>query len=60
MAEMTIISLGWGVQSWTLAAMSALGACPRWTSPCTLIQGTRERKHTFSPRNGGAGSRIVA
>ena len=29
MPELTVISLGWGVQSWTLAAMSALGALPR-------------------------------
>ncbi len=27
--ELTIISLGWGVQSWTLAAMSALGELPK-------------------------------
>jgi hypothetical protein len=27
-AQLTIISLGWGVQSWTLAAMSALGELP--------------------------------
>jgi hypothetical protein len=26
---MTIINLGWGVQSWTMAAMSALGELPR-------------------------------
>lgn len=28
MAELTVISLGWGVQSWGLAAMSALGKLP--------------------------------
>lgn len=28
MAEMRVISLGWGVQSWGLAAMSALGKLP--------------------------------
>lgn len=28
MKQLTIISLGWGVQSWTLAAMSALGELP--------------------------------
>lgn len=27
-AQLTILSLGWGVQSWTLAAMSALGDLP--------------------------------
>lgn len=26
--QLTVLSLGWGVQSWTLAAMSALGALP--------------------------------
>ena len=25
---LTVLSLGWGVQSWTLAAMSALGELP--------------------------------
>ena len=29
MAELSILSLGWGVQSWTLAAMMALGEHPR-------------------------------
>jgi hypothetical protein len=28
MRKLTVISLGWGVQSWTLAAMSALGELP--------------------------------
>lgn len=28
MSQLTIISLGWGVQSWTLAAMAALGELP--------------------------------
>lgn len=28
MKQLTVISLGWGVQSWTLAAMSALGDLP--------------------------------
>lgn len=26
---LTILSLGWGVQSWTLAAMAALGELPK-------------------------------
>lgn len=29
MKSLTVISLGWGVQSWTLAAMSALGDLPK-------------------------------
>lgn len=29
MAALTILSMGWGVQTWTLAAMAALGQTPR-------------------------------
>ncbi|HEU0021676.1 MAG TPA: hypothetical protein VFR55_08400 [Dehalococcoidia bacterium] len=29
MSAITVLSMGWGVQSWTLAAMSALGELPR-------------------------------
>ena len=32
MSELTILSLGWGVQSWTLAAMSALNELPKVTA----------------------------
>ena len=28
MPEITYLSLGWGVQSWTIAAMAALGELP--------------------------------
>ena len=28
-SKLTVISLGWGVQSWVLAAMSALGELPK-------------------------------
>lgn len=29
MSELTVASLGWGVQSWVLVAMSALGELPK-------------------------------
>lgn len=43
---MKIISLGWGVQSFTLAAMSALGALPA-VDYCVHADTTWEHQHTY-------------
>jgi hypothetical protein len=47
MPELTVISLGWGVQSWTLAAMSALGALPKVDAVVHSDTG-HERAATYS------------
>jgi hypothetical protein len=47
MPELTVISLGWGVQSWTLAAMSALGELPRVDAVVHSDTG-HERAATYS------------
>lgn len=46
-ASLTILSLGWGVQSWTLAAMAALGELPR---PDVAVHSdtTFEMSHTYA------------
>lgn len=47
MPELTVISLGWGVQSWTLAAMSALGALPK-VDAAIHADTTHERSQTYA------------
>ena len=44
---MNAISLGWGVQSWTLAAMSALGELPR-VDVAIHADTTHERSNTYA------------
>ncbi len=44
---MKIISMGWGVQSWTLAAMSALGELPP-IDYCVHADTTWEHEHTYT------------
>lgn len=46
-AKMSCLSLGWGVQSWTIAAMAALGAIER---PSLIVHAdtTWEKKETYS------------
>jgi len=44
---MRIISLGWGVQSWALAAMSALGVLPR-VDAAIHADTTHERAETYA------------
>lgn len=45
--QLTILSLGWGVQSWTLAAMSALGELPALDA-AIHADTTWEREQTYS------------
>ena len=47
MAELTYISLGWGVQSFALAAMSALGALPP-VDAAIHADTTHERSETYA------------
>jgi hypothetical protein len=47
MAQLTVLSLGWGVQSWTLAAMSALGTLPRLDA-AVHADTTHERSATYA------------
>jgi hypothetical protein len=44
--QLTILSLGWGVQSWTLAAMSALGELPK-VDYAIHADTTWEREQTY-------------
>lgn len=47
MADMRVISLGWGVQSWTLCAMSALGELPP-VDAAIHADTTHERSATYA------------
>lgn len=44
--QLTILSLGWGVQSWTLAAMSAVGELPK-VDYAIHADTTWERQYTY-------------
>ena len=46
MSELTVLSLGWGVQSWTLAAMVALGELPQ-IDYAIHADTTWEHDHTY-------------
>ena len=46
-AQLTVLSLGWGVQSWTLAAMSALGELPK-VDYAIHADTTWEREQTYA------------
>jgi len=45
--QLTVLSLGWGVQSWTLAAMSALGDLPK-VDYAIHADTTWEREQTYT------------
>jgi hypothetical protein len=45
--QLTVLSLGWGVQSWTLAAMSALGKLPK-VDYAIHADTTWEREQTYT------------
>lgn len=44
---LVVISLGWGLQSWTLAAMSAIGVLPK-VDIAIHADTTHERSHTYA------------
>ena len=47
MPALTVLSLGWGVQSWTLAAMAALGELPG-LDVAIHADTTHERQATYA------------
>lgn len=55
--DLTVLSLGWGVQSFTMAAMSALGELPRFDFAIQTPL-TSNPKHTNLPPVGHRGWKV--